>query len=240
MLRRFKAAGIPVVAVFLSGRPLWVNAEINASDAFVAAFCRAAKGRVADLLFADTAGKPRHDFRGKSFSWPKQPDQYVLNRRDAGYDPLFAFGYGLSYAKPGKVAHLDRNTPAGMAETVPGTFYGRGQPAAGRSRRRAYGAIGRRPPRTGGQPPLRLERARAGRLCRAASVDLSRESNGEINLVVDYRVEAKPARTVTAGLQKTGRPSNCRSPACWRRPTRRMGADHHPVAMLRQTGSGHA
>jgi len=32
-LRRLKAQGVPVVTVFLSGRPLWVNPEINASDA---------------------------------------------------------------------------------------------------------------------------------------------------------------------------------------------------------------
>ena len=38
LLKRLKADGIPVVAVFLSGRPLWVNREINAADAFVAAW----------------------------------------------------------------------------------------------------------------------------------------------------------------------------------------------------------
>jgi beta-glucosidase len=36
MLKRLHRAGIPTVSVFLSGRPLWVNPEINASDAFVA------------------------------------------------------------------------------------------------------------------------------------------------------------------------------------------------------------
>src|SRR5438874_2075686 len=38
LLRKLRAAGIPVIAVFLSGRPMWVNPELNASDAFVAAF----------------------------------------------------------------------------------------------------------------------------------------------------------------------------------------------------------
>ncbi|WP_312686985.1 glycoside hydrolase family 3 protein, partial [Brevundimonas nasdae] len=51
LLRRLKAAGIPTVSVFLSGRPLWVNPEINASDAFVAAWLPGTEGRgVADLL----------------------------------------------------------------------------------------------------------------------------------------------------------------------------------------------
>lgn len=36
LLRKFKDAGIPVVSLFISGRPMWVNAELNASDAFVA------------------------------------------------------------------------------------------------------------------------------------------------------------------------------------------------------------
>ena len=45
LLRRLKAAGIPTVSVFLSGRPLWVNPEINASDAFVAAWLPGTEGR---------------------------------------------------------------------------------------------------------------------------------------------------------------------------------------------------
>src|SRR5690606_17580625 len=36
LMQKLKADGIPVVAVFLSGRPLWLNREINAADAFVA------------------------------------------------------------------------------------------------------------------------------------------------------------------------------------------------------------
>ena len=44
LLRRLHAAGIPTVTVFLSGRPLWVNPEINASDAFVAAWLPGSEG----------------------------------------------------------------------------------------------------------------------------------------------------------------------------------------------------
>ncbi len=40
LLRRLKQQDIPVVSVFLSGRPLWVNPELNASTAFVAAWYR--------------------------------------------------------------------------------------------------------------------------------------------------------------------------------------------------------
>ena len=56
------------------------------------------------------------DFRGRlSFSWPKRPDQYVLNRRDPGYDPLFPLGYGLTYASRTSVPRLDETRPAAVA-----------------------------------------------------------------------------------------------------------------------------
>ena len=102
LLKKLKAEGIPTVAVLLSGRPLYVNPQINASDAFVAAFLPGSEGQgVADVL---TGAK---DFRGKlSFSWPKRPDQTPLNVGDASYDPQFAYGFGLSYAQPGETPQL--------------------------------------------------------------------------------------------------------------------------------------
>jgi beta-glucosidase len=107
--------GVPVVTVLLSGRPLWVNQELNRSDAFVAAWLPGTEGKgVADVLFRKADGSVNTDFTGKlSFSWPKAACQVALNEGDEAYDPLFAYGYGLSYAAPG--------TPVGHAldETVP-------------------------------------------------------------------------------------------------------------------------
>ncbi len=93
LVRRLRAAGVPVVSVFLSGRPLWVNPYLNASNAFVAAFLPGTEGGgVADVLFGAS------DFKGKlSFSWPKLPEQVTLNHGDPGYDPLFPLGFGLTY-----------------------------------------------------------------------------------------------------------------------------------------------
>jgi beta-glucosidase len=210
MLKRLKAAGIPVVAVFLSGRPLWVNAEMNASDAFVAAFLPGSEGGgVADVLFAKPDGNVNHDFKGKlSFSWPKRPDQYVLNRRDPGYDPLFPFGYGLGYAAPGKVGALDETRPAGMTEATPGIFYGHGKTPPGWS-------IDTQLVKQSGVDRRAQEDSRrfvwsgtgAGRVAVSAPrpVDLSRESNGEISLVIEYRVDAKPTAAVTAGIESGGK-----------------------------------
>ncbi|MGQ3049888.1 MAG: glycoside hydrolase family 3 protein [Niveispirillum sp.] len=106
LLKNLRARGIPVVAVFLSGRPLWVNPEINASDAFVAAWLPGSEGgAIADVLIGDRTGKPRRDFKGRlSFSWPANAAQAVLNKGQAGYAPLFPLGYGLDYAGTSKAA----------------------------------------------------------------------------------------------------------------------------------------
>ena len=98
-IRQLKAAGIPVVSVFLSGRPMWVNPFLNASDAFVAAWLPGSEGRgIADVVFTAPDGAVRHDFRGTlSYSWPKLGTQTVLNREDPDYDPLFPLGFGLTY-----------------------------------------------------------------------------------------------------------------------------------------------
>lgn len=96
-LAAYREAGMPVVSVFLSGRPLWVNPELNDSDAFVAAWLPGSEGGgVADVLFRTD---PDFDFTGRlSFSWPKTAGAGPLNPGDEDYDPLFAYGFGLSYA----------------------------------------------------------------------------------------------------------------------------------------------
>ncbi|XQW85835.1 glycoside hydrolase family 3 N-terminal domain-containing protein [Thalassotalea piscium] len=99
LIELLQSQGIKVVSVFLSGRPLWVNREINASTAFVAAWLPGSEGiGISDVLFKNNKGDIQYDFKGKlSFSWPKRPSQVVLNRYDENYDPLFSYGYGLSY-----------------------------------------------------------------------------------------------------------------------------------------------
>lgn len=108
-LAEFRAAGIPVISVFLSGRPLWVNPEINNSDAFVAAWLPGSEGGgVADLLFQTD---PSYDFTGRlSYSWPKLATQVELNAGDAPYDPLFPLGYGLSFNDDGTLAQLGEDS----------------------------------------------------------------------------------------------------------------------------------
>ncbi|WP_114954358.1 glycoside hydrolase family 3 protein [Sphingosinicella terrae] len=202
-MRRLRADGIPVVAVFLSGRPMWVNPEINAADAFVAAFLPGSEGGgIADVLFANADGSVRNDFRGRlSFSWPRRADQTPLNRGDADYDPLFAYGHGLSYADNGDVAPLSEERPQGLA-TEAGALFVRGRIAPGL----AFAADDRVQMR--GVDRRAQEDARSFRwtgagtasLQSATPLDLSREAIGELSLIFDYRVDAAPAGEVLLGM----------------------------------------
>lgn len=99
LLQKLKADGIPVVALFITGRPMWVNRELNASDAFVVIWQPGTEGSgVADVIFRKPAGEVNFPIKGKlSFSWPKRPDQGPLNVGDDNYDPLFPYGFGLTY-----------------------------------------------------------------------------------------------------------------------------------------------
>lgn len=114
LMRKLQQQGIPVVTVFLTGRPLWVNKELNASDAFVVAWLPGSEGQgIADVLLTNKQGDIQHDFHGKlSFSWPRQDDQFVLNKADAHYNPLFAYGYGLTYADHVQVPALSEQQSA--------------------------------------------------------------------------------------------------------------------------------
>jgi beta-glucosidase len=88
-----KKAGIPVVIVLFSGRPLIINDALAQADAFVAAWLPGTEGLgVADVLFGDY--KPS----GKlPVSWPRSMTQIPINVGDATYDPLFPYGFGLTY-----------------------------------------------------------------------------------------------------------------------------------------------
>jgi len=88
-----RKAGVPVVLVVVSGRPLILADALENADAIVAAWLPGTEGAgVADVLFGDY--KPT----GKlSFTWPRSMEQIPINVGDAKYEPLFAFGFGLTY-----------------------------------------------------------------------------------------------------------------------------------------------
>jgi beta-glucosidase len=92
VIKTAKSAGVPVITVLLSGRPLILGSALDASDAFVAAWLPGTEGQgVADVLFGDY--KPT----GKlSRTWPLNNEQ-LTGRASAEDKPLFPYGFGLSY-----------------------------------------------------------------------------------------------------------------------------------------------
>ena len=98
---------IPTVSLFFTGRPLWVTKEINLSDAFVVAWLPGTESRgMTDVMV--NSDKTNYDFTGKlPFSWPKNTYQANLNYYDATSDPLFTYGYGLTYEDNIVVPDLD-------------------------------------------------------------------------------------------------------------------------------------
>lgn len=93
VLREVRAAGVPTVVVLVSGRPLVVTEQLEELDALLAAWLPGSEGaRVADVLFGD------HPPTGRlPVSWPRRAAQLPLNVGDPGYDPLFPYGFGLTY-----------------------------------------------------------------------------------------------------------------------------------------------
>ena len=213
LLKKLKAAGVPTVAVLLSGRPLYVNPQINAADAFVAAFLPGSEGGgVADVLTG------ANDFSGKlSFSWPKRPDQTPLNVGDAHYDPQFAYGFGLSYAAPKTTPALPE-VPQTVRYGERNVYLAKGQVWNGYNlfigdanaphmayvgtRTVLYGsaAVTLQPGADG------IEAQWAGRhdawvdIAADKPSDVAREANGAMLLSVSLKVNAVPSAPVTLGV----------------------------------------
>jgi beta-glucosidase len=93
-----KKAGMPVVVVLFSGRPLILEPILNDADAIIAAWLPGTEGDgIADVLFG------RYNPTGKlSVTWPRSMSQIPINVGPNGEKPqgaLFDYGFGLSYAK---------------------------------------------------------------------------------------------------------------------------------------------
>ncbi len=104
LIARLKAQNIPVVIVFLSGRPMFAGQLINQADAFVAAWLPGTQGSgVADVLVAASSGKTIRDFTGRlPFAWPADAKSPVTS-------PLFPAGYGLDYNGNSKLARVNED-----------------------------------------------------------------------------------------------------------------------------------
>ena len=123
-MEKLKAQGIPVVAVMITGRPLYVNPALNDADAFVVAWLPGSEGGgIADVLLSDEEGNTRYDFTGKlPAAWP------VATLMSEG--TLYDYGYGLSYADPvsqwAELPEVDASALAGDSRL----WFSAGSPAA--------------------------------------------------------------------------------------------------------------
>ena len=207
-LETYREAGLPVVSVFISGRPLWTNPEINDSDAFVAAFLPGSEpaGLVDLLLRTD----PSHDFTGRlSFSWPKLATQAMLNAVHEGYDPLFPVGYGLSLDEAGDLAPLPEESGIEGAATQKGVFLSQGmipQPfrptvAGAPVEVPSDGAVSvRATDRSAQEDALRLGFGEAETFAIVAgyTVDYAREANGAMELAFALKSFGDPVEVEVA------------------------------------------
>jgi beta-glucosidase len=222
LLKNLKAQGIPVVAVFLSGRPLWVNPEINAADAFVAAWLPGTEGGgVADVLFRTPAGKVAHDFHGRlSFAWPASPVP------QKGEPPLFAYGYGLHVRDDGNLKALPESfATAGAVAQQSDVFFSAGRAGEGWHWSVSEGGDVLDLPQGVGssrsswlqlatadksaQEDARVLRFRGAGPARAAltgtaPIDLTRQANGALTLSMDVAVDEPPSAAVNLLLECAG------------------------------------
>ncbi|HSC68681.1 MAG TPA: glycoside hydrolase family 3 N-terminal domain-containing protein [Cellvibrio sp.] len=121
LLKKLQADGIKVVSLFITGRPLWVNNFINASDAFAVVWLPGSEAvGISDVVLTKADGAINFDVKGKlPFSWPASPVQSPLNLGDADYQPQFAYNFGLSYSDNTETAALDESAAQPVAARAP-------------------------------------------------------------------------------------------------------------------------
>jgi beta-glucosidase len=216
LIRQLRAQHIPVVAVFLSGRPLWVNREINAADAFVAAWLPGSEGGgIADVLLRKRDGGIANDFHGKlAYTWPSTA---VVGQGK----PQFALGYGLTYADHAAVPKLSEVSGISGEQIPIGNYLDRGKAVHGYrfTLVDTHGAsmTGDVSPATTPDGALHMaaldykaqEDARRFRwnsdnaqlsIHARTPLDLDRETNGDVLLVTTLRVDALPTQNVWIGM----------------------------------------
>ena len=92
-INKIKKAGVPVVVIIISGRPLIITDELDKWSGLIAAWLPGSEGKgVTDVIFGDYNPTGR-----LSVSWPRTMEQIPINFGDNDYNPLFEYGYGLSY-----------------------------------------------------------------------------------------------------------------------------------------------
>jgi beta-glucosidase len=225
LIRKLRGQGVPVVAVFLTGRPLWMNREINAADAFVVAWLPGSEGEgIADVLLRTRDGHIAHDFHGKlAYAWPRSAVQIPVAAIAKSEHPQFPYGFGLSYAAGAKTGTLSEDPGLKLSGEQAGVYFTRGKPAqdfvvrltgangtatnvAATPAATADGSLQITALDYKAQEDARsLSWSGAGvatvELVAPAPLDVERETNGDVMLVTTMKVDAvSPDDTSTIGI----------------------------------------
>lgn len=193
MIARLKAQGIPVVIVFLSGRPMFTGKLINQANAFVAAWLPGTQGRgVADVLVAGANGKPVQDFTGRlPFDWPADARSPI----DA---PLFSLGYGLDYTASTKLPPVNEDPRVDMSSlTIATHYFVRGKVPAPWNLQ-MDGSISARAVDLSAQEDARqfTWNADGAFVVNGPAVDLSRQLKEDWALLINWRIDQQAAGPV--------------------------------------------
>ncbi len=207
IITRFKSQGIPVVVVFLSGRPMFTGKLINQADAFVAAWLPGTQGRgVADVLVAGADNKAERDFTGRlPFAWP-------ADARSPLVAPLFPLGYGLDYTKSGKLAPVNEDPRVDLSSLTVATHYVvRGKVPAPWNLQ-MDGSISARAIDLSAQEDARqfTWNADGAFVVNGPAVNLTKQLNEDWSMLIDWRIDRPATGTVrltfgggTVDLQQT-------------------------------------
>jgi beta-glucosidase len=221
-MRRLRAQHIPVVAVMLTGRPLFVNPALNAADAFVVAWLPGSEGEgLADVLIGNARGRPRYPVTGRlPTAWPRTAT--------AADGVLFPLGYGLTWRDHSQGWRALSENPGVAPANDARRWFANGQPGSGWSLR-IEAPDGANATRITAVPAEALggrmrvtardfavqEGARRFTLASGsatialaapAPIDLSRETNGDVQLLITARIDHAPAHAMLG--------ADCADPAC--------------------------
>jgi beta-glucosidase len=93
VVKAMRQAGLRTVVVLIAGRPMILDSLMPYADAIVMAWLPGSEGAgITDILFGDA-----HPSGTLPHSWPRSMAQIPINVGDASYDPLYPYGFGLTY-----------------------------------------------------------------------------------------------------------------------------------------------